>query len=184
MSSKRPRNDWIAIRTTWIDMPVRSFVQVAKLFGVSDTAVRNHARAEGWEELAARVDAEASEKALRRNVKTREQRTSAVLALTDRLIDHVAGDAFASKAEAATFLDVERMTKLSELLLGEATDRVETSEAQDAIRRLLEHAIATVLLVAAELLGEKKAREFARAYQAQFLASVKDVLAIGPGEPE
>ena len=70
-----------------------------------------------------------------RSLKTREQRVADVLKLTDGLVDHFTSEeASPAKLEAATFLDVERMVKLSELLTGEATDRVSLSEAQSFLQ--------------------------------------------------
>lgn len=165
--STRARIDWAAARAFYValDHP-RTFVAVARRFGVSDTAVRQHATAEGWAELAAGIDRQAGERALARAVKTREQRAEAILRLTDRLVDHFADDEqFVAKAAEASFLDVERMVKLTELLLGEATDRVATSEVQQAFVLIMSAGPELAAeLVTAGLKGDQFVAEFRRRY--------------------
>jgi hypothetical protein len=132
--SIRARIDWGAALAFFVALdPPRTRAAVARQFGVSEAAVRKHATDEGWDDIAAQADMRAAEKALAKAVKTREQRVNDLLRLTDRLIDHfVDDDHFTAKAADASFLDLERMAKLTELLLGEATDRIATSEVQQA----------------------------------------------------
>jgi hypothetical protein len=172
--SARARIDWGAALAFFVALdPPRTRAAVARQFGVSEAAVRKHAIDEHWDDLAAEADMRAAEKALARAVKTREQRVSDLLRLTDRLIDHfVADDNFVAKAAEASFVDVERMAKLSELLLGEATDRIATSEVQQAFVVLIGLGPQLVAEgVAAGLKGEKLVgfvrEEFPRRVQEQ-----------------
>jgi hypothetical protein len=112
-----------------LEPPNRTYAAVAREVGCSEQSVRRWARSLKWAEKLRAAD----ERAMARSLKTREQRVADVLKLTDGLVDHFLVNQ-APKAEAATFLDVERMVKLSELLVGEATDRVSLSEAQSFLQ--------------------------------------------------
>lgn len=114
-----------------LEPPNRTYAAVARAVGCSETSVRTWARKLKWVEKLQAAD----ERAMARSLKTREQRVADVLKLTDGLVDHFTSEeASPAKLEAATFLDVERMVKLSELLTGEATDRVSLSEAQSFLQ--------------------------------------------------
>lgn len=112
-----------------LEPPNRTYAEVARRMGCSATSVERWARTLKWAEKLQAAD----ERAMAKSLKTREQRVADVLKLTDGLVDHFLVNQ-APKAEAATFLDVERMVKLSELLVGEATDRVSLSEAQSFLQ--------------------------------------------------
>jgi len=176
--STRARIDWGAALAYFVTLdPPRTYSAVARRFNVSVTAVRTHARAEHWAQAAADADAKAAEKALANAIKTREQRVAGLLALTDRLIDHFT-DNVEAKAAEATFLDVERMAKLSELLLGEATDRISASEVQGALLLVMSAGPELAAeLVAAGLKGE----QLVRAFRERYPALVQERIALGAG---
>lgn len=112
-----------------LEPPNRTFARVAAEVGCSEHSVRRWARKERWDEqLQAAVN-----RGIQKALKTREERVTAVLRLTDKLVDAFTEQADA-KVDEASFGDVERMVKLSELLLGEATDRVSLSEAQSLLQ--------------------------------------------------
>ena len=177
--STRARIDWGAARAFFVAMdPPRAYSAVARRFAVSVTAVRTHARAEAWAEHAAEADRLAAEKALAGAVKTREQRVASLLRITDRLIDHFEANV-EEKATEATFLDVERMGKLAELLVGEATDRISVSEVQAAL--------VVVMSAGPELLSELaasglKGAALEREFRHRFPQLVRERIAIGGGE--
>jgi hypothetical protein len=179
--SPRARIDWGAAKAFFVAMnPPRTRAAVARRFNVSVAAVRNHATAEGWDDAAAAADMQAAEKALRRAVKTREQRVEAVLRITDRLIDHF-DENIDSKAVDADFGDLERMAKLTELLTGEATDRLSLSEVQGAL--------VIVMRAGPELLAELaasglKGAALERAFRERFPNVVKERIALGSGGDE
>lgn len=176
--SIRARIDWGAALAFFVALdPPRTRAAVARQFGVSEAAVRKHATDEGWDDVAAEADMQAAEHALAKAVKTREQRVSALLRITDRLIDYV-DENLEAKAAEATFLDVERMAKLSELLLGEATDRVAASEVQ--------HALVLVMSAGPELAAELvaaglKGEQLVRAFRERYPAIVQERIAIAAG---
>jgi hypothetical protein len=119
-----------------LDPPNRTYARVAQEVGASQTSVRRWAKQERWDERLH----EAEERGIRKALKTREKRVADVLALTDTLVDHFTANA-AAKATEASFLDVERMVKLAELLTGEATDRVSLSEAQSFLQLVFQAAL-------------------------------------------
>lgn len=124
-----------------LEPPGRTYAAVARAVGCSEQSVRRWARSLKWAEKLAAAD----ERAMARSLKTREQRVADVLKLTDGLVDHFTSEAASpAKLEAATFLDVERMVKLSELLIGKATDRISIPETT----ALLQQGFALVLRVA------------------------------------
>jgi hypothetical protein len=177
--STRARIDWGAARAFFVAMdPPRTRAAVARRFGVSEAAVRTHATAEGWDELARQADERAAEKALAGAVKTREQRVAQTIRIQDKLLDFFETNLDA-KAADATFTDLERMAKLVELLTGEATDRMSLAEVQGAL--------VLVMRAGPELLEELSAAglkgdELRRAFRERFPTVVRDRIAIGSGE--
>lgn len=177
--STRARIDWGAARAFFVAMdPPRTYSAVAARFHVSVTAVRTHARAEEWAQIAADADAKAAEKALAGAVKTREQRVAQTIRIQDKLLDFFEVNLDA-KAADATFTDLERMAKLVELLTGEATDRWSSSDMQGML--------VVVLKAGPELLAELaesglKGDALRRAFQERFAGVVRDRIAISGGE--
>lgn len=178
VSRQLHRFDHDAARAFYVSLdPPRRYVDVAAKFGVSDTTIRKVARAEAWQDAAFKADEQAAEKALAGAVRTREQRVKAVLAITDRLVDHFIAEA-AAKAAASSYLDLERMMKLAELVEGEATDRFSFAEVQSTL--------VVVMAAGPELLAELaaaglKGRALERAFKERFPQVVRERVALNSG---
>jgi hypothetical protein len=186
---KRPRIDWGAAMAAFVAMdPPRTFAAVARQFGVSDVAVRKHAKDEGWEQAAADADSRAAAKALERAGKTREERTAQLLRIYDQAADRVElaikvdDKGHAVLDDDVVFAKFPELHRLYRLETEQATDHVALAEVQAGLRTSMQVAIETCAMVAAELLGERKAAELARAFRARFLPAVNEALAIGGGD--
>lgn len=130
---KRRGTNWAEARDFWLALqPPRSFQTVADQYRVSRSRVRYVAVREGWEALAADVDARALENAKRRIVRSRADRVTKVLGIIDGLVDRYDDELAQLELKPA---DLDRVVKLGELLQGEATDRVEFGEVKDAFVR-------------------------------------------------
>lgn len=170
-----------------MDQP-RTFPAVAARFGVSDTAVRKHANAERWRELALEADTRAAEKALAAAGRTREQRAAQLLRIYDHAADRIEAGVKADANGSAplelelVFAKFPEIHRIYRLETDQATDQVAVAEVQAGFRSAMQVAIATVEAVAGELLGERKAAELVRAYRARFLPAVNEALAIGGGD--
>lgn len=190
---KRPRIDWGAALAWYVAMtPPRTLGAVARQFGVSEAAVRNHAKPgadtpEGWAAVAVEVDRRAAEKALAKAQRTVEQRSAQLLRIYDAAADRVeAGITVDENGVAsidvdtvfAKFPDLHRMMRLE---TEQATDHVALAEVQAGFRAAMRVAIETAALVAGEQLGERRARELVARYRELFLPAVNEAIAIGPG---
>lgn len=123
--------DWVQARDFWLALdPPRSFEAVAKQFGVSGQRVGFIARRDRWKELADNVDAQALAAATRRIVRTRADRVQKTLGIVDGLLERF--DAELEKLELRP-ADLDRVVKLAELLEGQATDRLDFAEVQEAL---------------------------------------------------
>lgn len=183
--STRAKIDWGAALAFFVAMdPPRAYSAVARRFSVSVTAVRTHARAEGWAQHAADADQRAATKALERAGRTREERTAQLLRIYDRasqLVEDgldVDDPKLTLEQVFARFPDIHRIYRLE---TDQATDHMALAEVQAGFRSTMAVAIATVELVAAELLGERKAREVVQAFRLRFLPAVNEALAVGAG---
>lgn len=183
--STRARIDWGAARAFFVAMdPPRTYSAVARRFNVSVTSVRVHARTEepNWSQVAADADSRASQKALERAGKTREERTAQMLRIYDRAAQMVDEGLNPDDPKLTLdqvfqrFPDIHRIYRLE---TEQATDHVALAEVQAGFRAAMQVAIETVALVAGELLGERKAGELVRAYRARFLPAVNEALATG-----
>ncbi len=147
-NGKRPRNggprsriDWPAAFAHYLELPPpRTYRAVAEHFGVSDTAVRQHARAEGWDEKVAALEAQAAQKLERQAVRTLEQRMADTIRVADRL-RHVALHEDSEIDPAVAVRSLPRYVHLELLHAGEATDRVEYAEVERALSGLVERAL-------------------------------------------
>lgn len=130
--------DWAAAYAFWAGQgPARTFASVAERFGISDTAVRLHARKHGWERRVAAVDTKVRLKTDERIVSDRSARVAKTLELVEevrtQLLERVRnGDADLRLA------DFPALARLEALLEGEATDRVSIPELQDFMLRLVQ----------------------------------------------
>lgn len=183
--STRAKIDWGTALAWFVAMPKpRSYGAVARQFGVSDTSVRVHAKREHWEQVAADIDAKAAEKELAGAARTVEQRRAQLLRIYDRASDLVETGLDADDPKLtleqvfARFPDIHRIYRLE---TDQATDHMALAEVQAGFRSTMAVAIATVELVASELLGERKAREVVQAFRLRFLPAVNEALAVGAG---
>lgn len=137
----RPKIDWGAAFAYYASLgPTRTFPAVARTFGVSDTAVRNHAKAEGWEEKVAALDAEAARRAEAKVVRSLEQRMADTIRVADRL-RQIALDEEAAIDPAVAVRSLPRYVHIELVHAGEATDRVEYAEVEQALSGLVERAV-------------------------------------------
>jgi hypothetical protein len=127
----RSRISWDDAFTYYASLPRgrRSFGKVARKFGVSDTAVRNHAGRHGWRDRVAAIDAKTDERIAAKVVRSRSERVADVVNFADLYAQEVlsqlrAGDLPLSAAELV------HVVKLAELLSGEATDRIQVHEVR------------------------------------------------------
>jgi hypothetical protein len=130
--STRRRIDWAAARTVFVSDPTRSFAKVARRFGVSDVAVRNHAKREGWEDAARKFDRDVEDRALRAAVKTRDRHVLDATRARDLAFD-LAIEGMVAKTLDVKLADLPAIGKYVELLTGEATDRVELGEVREFV---------------------------------------------------
>jgi hypothetical protein len=131
MSSRR-RIDWIAAKASFVGDPTRSFGKVARRFGVSDTAVRKRAKADTWEADAQKFDREAEHRALKAQVKTRDEHITQATLLRDVTFENAHRKAIEGTLDVK-LSDLATFGKYVELLTGEATDRVELGEVREFV---------------------------------------------------
>lgn len=164
---QRTRVDWGQAKAFYVALSPteRTFAGVAREFRVSSVTVRKHAHADGWVEAAEAADAGAANKALAAAIKTREQRVDAVLRLTDLAVD-TAHTKLKADVLDVKLADIPGLVKVSELLLGEATDRVSFAELQEAL--------GVVLTIATEYVPKKARGEFLTAVRARLGAIGSD----------
>ena len=130
------RIDWSTAKAAYVGDPTRSYGKIARSFGVSEAAVRQHSKREGWIEAAEKFDAETLERAMRAQVKSRDRhfleaarvRDEAFALTLEKLLD---------RSLEVKLSDLPAIGKYVELLSGEATDRVEVSEVREFIGLLL-----------------------------------------------
>lgn len=147
-NGKRPRNagprariDWAAAFAYYADLaPPRTCRAVAEHFRVSANSVRQHARAEHWDERVKALEARAAEKLERQVVRTLEQRMADTIRVADRL-RHVALHEDSDIDPAVAVRSLPRYVHLELLHAGEATDRVEYAEVERALSGLVERAL-------------------------------------------
>lgn len=159
--------DWTAARDFWLALdPPRSSQPVADQFQVSRTRVNFVRKRDGWDAIAAEIDAKALSNVKDRLVLSREERNAKFLQIVD-LANKRAFDKLTADQLEVRLADLPALGKHAELILGEATDRVSFAELQEALGVVIALAIAEL---------PKKAR-------AAFLKKVRARLgAIGDGE--
>jgi hypothetical protein len=128
---QRTRIDWDAALAFYVSLgpQERSFQRVADEFPVSMTTVKKWAKRNEWHRVAAEADAVAGRVALDRAVRTRSERTEAVLKLVDEYLDQTTAR-IKTKDLNIKASDVPHLVKLAELLLGEPTDRIQISQLE------------------------------------------------------
>ena len=160
-----PRIDWAAAEIWFFADPGRSLADVAREFGVSDTAVYKHAKSGNWPARRRDMETKARSNAEARVARSREDRIAKVLQVVDLVVDSVFEDLVPAEEGAEPrvrpdYAKLPEFVKLAELLSGEATDRVSFDEMQTALR--------TVFQVAAKYVPKAK--------RAEFLAEVNEAL--------
>ena len=166
---KRRGTDWTLARDEWLaQTPPRSFDAIGRRFGFSGQRVGQIARRDNWRAAGEKLDAEVLRRSTARIVRSRSDRVVKVLGLIDGALD-VYDAELEAKAHEARLRDMPDMVKLGELLLGEATDRVSSVEAQEMFAALM--AVAVVAIQE----GWKVAR---------FIATVRETLGPAGGELE
>jgi hypothetical protein len=130
---KRPPTDWIAARDFWLALPhPRRLAAVAREYGISEARVRFIAKRDNWQGILADIEARALRRTSERIVRSRDERTKAMLALTDLTIE-TAFDHLTAGSLDVRLADIPGLVRTCELLLGEATDRVSFVELQEAL---------------------------------------------------
>jgi predicted transcriptional regulator len=152
----RNRIDWDAAFAEYAAMPrgVRSFGKVAKIFGVSDSAVSQHARGHGWAERVRAIDAKTDERVAERVVRDRSARVADALNAIDLSCQQVlarlqTGELRINGAEFASLL------KVAQLLEGEPTDRIQVQEVHVLV--------AAVFEIAGRYVAPERRDDFVRA---------------------
>lgn len=177
--SIRARIDWAAPRAYYVAMDKpRTFAAVARRYGVSEAAVRKHARDEAWAELAMRADEQAAEKALAAAVKTREQRALQDARIRDRAAqlveDKLAEETSPPSDEWVRLVlaDADKRVRLNE---GEATDHYAVAVVQAGFR---EHAAANDALLVELVERGLKGKALVAAYRSEIGPRVQERLAL------
>ncbi len=139
-TGRRNRIDWTAAFAYFAGLApgIRSHSKVAKQFQVSHTAVLKHARANGWVERVAVLDAEAQRRVEELVVRERSER----VADTIKLVDLARGQALRRLLVGDLRVDageLAQLVKLEALLEGEPTDRIGVGEVQLLVRALLSY---------------------------------------------
>lgn len=148
------RIDWQAAEEFYLSLdPPRVLQRVVEKFAVSRVSVGRQAKQRKWREKAERLDAAAVAGVTRRIQRTREQRITKVLGLVDSAIDGFDAQLDAKIAEAK-LSDLPALVKLTELLEGEATDRVDVTRVQPLIAAFV---VKVAVLVPADRDGELSA---------------------------
>lgn len=104
---------------------------------MSDVRVGQVARQRGWAEKAAEVDRRADEASIRLAVRSREARIRKTLGIVDRLLDRYEIDVDRLELKPS---DLPNLVKLSELLIGEPTDRMEAVVVRRVFALVVERA--------------------------------------------
>jgi hypothetical protein len=125
----RPRIDWGEAYAYFASDATITFVDVAEKFGVSDTAVRKHAKPEKWDERRATLQA----KAVARRENGMLPTLAEINAETLRAVQKARGHLLSDGADAPKWSDLAPLAKLEQLILGQATDRVEVARVSALI---------------------------------------------------
>ena len=133
----RKQIDWPAARTYYLEIgPGRSYSAVARQFQITPTGVRNHANKSSWKEAGLAFDQEVERRQEQAALRTRTNRKIRVLTAADDFIDGFADNAKA-KGGDGNASDFAAVVKLTELLEGEPTDRVQVGEVQQMVAIIL-----------------------------------------------
>ena len=159
-----PRIDWREAKVYYVRLgPTRTYAEVEARFGVSETSIRKHARAEGWRETAATHDAQVERRLLDRAVRSHVERADVFQRIADEYADQLQ-ERLLEKALDIKLSDFPGIAKTAALFAGEPTDRVSFDEMQTGFRTLLEIA----------------ARYVPKSKRPEFVAEVNE--ALGPSE--
>lgn len=143
-NGKHPAIDWNAALAYWLtlDGKARSYAAVARKFGCTDVAVGKAARRFKWaerlEEMQLKIELSG---VVDEVVRVRAERIRDVIRLADMVVRAAIGGIDSGRLRVE-LSDVAALVKLSELVEGEATSRVDASTVQEALRSVLELALA------------------------------------------
>lgn len=155
--------------------PTRTFAAVAERFGVSDTAVRVHAKPgadfpEGWEQRSAEADRRRNgqlERKAEQGLERRNERTLAFIeAYREKALEALVDEDGKLKQDVAIDPDdaasrMPGLVKLEQLLMGEATERNEVSFAE------LQGALRIAVVVAKEFIAGRDYELFLARFEAE-----------------
>lgn len=131
------RIDWEAARQHWLSQePPRTFTATARAFNCSIRGVSYRAHAEGWLKDADLIDREARRSFMRKAIRARADRLADRERLLDEMLTTAWEDVLGGRLEIRAS-DVPGLIKAEQLLLGEATDRIDHGQALLMIRMSL-----------------------------------------------
>lgn len=154
---QRTRIDWGLAEAFFIGLGQgkRTYLKVAREFGVSEVTVRKWARRLDWPGKAAKADAAIAEKALRDAVRTIEQRNARTIELTEALRDRAIEKLDEVDPNVAVRA-LPRYLTLEQLLAGEATSRPELELGE------VQAIVMAVFTVAGRFVPAERREEFLR----------------------
>jgi predicted transcriptional regulator len=130
----RPRIDWTDALAFYIaEGSTRTYAKVAAEYGVTEGAVRKHAKADDWPGKVAAIDRRTAEKAMAGAEWTLEQARTQILRVGHKILDELELD----QRDIPKPSDYQGVSKTILLAFGEATDVIGIAEAQDLQRVLL-----------------------------------------------
>jgi hypothetical protein len=138
VAERAKRVPWDEALAFWLGMgPERSYGKVALKFGVSEPAVRKHAKQHEWSEHARRVDEQAALKAEHHGVRLRADRIADQVKVTDAARERYAYQ-LRNPANKVTGAEVAALARIEALIEGEATERIERSQLDAELDRWFE----------------------------------------------
>lgn len=155
----RPKIDWAAARSAYARDPTASFASIGRAFGVSDTAVRNHARSpeEDWDAYRADVQAAAAAKRREADIRALEKREADTIRVADRLRDLLLEGDLGDVTPKVAARVLPQYAKIERLIAGESTENVSQGDLQAVFRELAAELMA--------VFGEERAEELAGVLQ-------------------
>lgn len=134
----RPKIDWEEAFSFYVSSgPRRSYGSVARRFGVSDSAVRKHAKKEAWNGRVKRIERESRQRAERAMVRDRGERLADVVRVADASVVRYAAQ-LREGSSTVRGADIAQLYRLAALLEGEATERVDLVDLRQELRRFAE----------------------------------------------
>ena len=134
----KARVDWDEAFAHYLALgPDRTYVAVARQFGVSARRVGAKAKDDGWREEVERIQAERAEAMKAEAIRTLDERQRETIKVANLLRDTILeADGPIDPDVAARVLP--QYAKLEQLFAGEATERISVAELGEFVRRLVE----------------------------------------------